>query len=189
MSSLVARCASPTSRGATVPPKDSAQERWTRLQLADPAPLPPIKTYQIGEVHFAADGHHRVSATRQRGMTYIRSSVAETQTRVPLSPGVQPDELAIKSEYVGFLDRSHLDRTPPGADLSVTIAGEVRALEKQIEAQRALDDYDEGQALAYQQVAIRWYDEVYSLVAQVIREREILRSFPGRTETDLFLWL
>jgi nucleotide-binding universal stress UspA family protein len=122
-------------------------------------------------------------------MTHIRSSVVETQTRMPLSPDVQLDELAIKAEYMGFLDRSHLDRARPGADLSVTIAGQVRALEKQIESQRAADDYDEGQALAYQQAAVRWYDEVYSPVAQVIREREVLRSFPGRTEADLFLWL
>jgi hypothetical protein len=181
------RCADFTR--SYLPLKDSDQERWPRVQLADPALLPAIETYQIGKVRFVADGHHRVSVARQRGMTHIRSSVAETQTRVPLSPDVQPDELAIKAEDVGFLERSHLDRARPGADLSVTIAGQVRALEKQIEAQRAPDDFDEGQALAYQQAAVGWYDEVYSPVAQVIREREILRSFPGRTEADLFLWL
>jgi hypothetical protein len=172
-----------------LPFKDSDQARWTSVCLADPALLPPIETYQIGKVHFVADGHHRVSVARQRGMTHIRSSVAETQTRVPLSPDVQPHELAIKAEYAGFLDRSQLDRVRPGADLSVTNAGQVRALEKQIEAQRAPAQHDEGHALAFQQAAVRWYDEVYSSVAQVIREREILRSFPGRTETDLFLWL
>jgi hypothetical protein len=141
-----------------LPLKDSEQERWTSVQQADPALLPPIETYQIGKVHFVADGHHRVSVARQRGMTHIRSSVVETQTREPLSSDVQPDELAIKAEYVGFLDRSHLDRARPEADLSVTIAGQVRALEKQTEIQRAPDDYDEGQALAYQQAAVRWYD-------------------------------
>jgi hypothetical protein len=128
-----------------LPLKDSDQERWTSVQLADPALLPPVETCQIGKVHFVADGHHRVSVARQRGMTHIRSSVAEAQTRVPLSRDVQPDELAIKAEYVGFLDRSHLDRARPGADLRVTIAGQVRALEKQIEAQRAPDGYGRGQ--------------------------------------------
>ena len=52
-----------------LPFKDSDQARWTSVWLADPALLPPIETYQIGKVHFVADGHHRVSVARQRGMT------------------------------------------------------------------------------------------------------------------------
>ena len=35
----------------------------------------------------------------------------------------------------------------------------------------------------------RWYDEVYLPLVLAIREQDILRYFPGRTETDFFVWL
>jgi len=34
-----------------------------------------------------------------------------------------------------------------------------------------------------------WYDHVYLPVIEIIRQQGILRSFPGRTETDLYLWI
>jgi hypothetical protein len=29
----------------------------------------------------------------------------------------------------------------------------------------------------------------YTLIIDIIRQRDILKEFPGRTETDLYLWL
>jgi nucleotide-binding universal stress UspA family protein len=34
-----------------------------------------------------------------------------------------------------------------------------------------------------------WFDHVYLPVVEIIRQQGILRSFPGRTETDLYLWI
>jgi hypothetical protein len=34
-----------------------------------------------------------------------------------------------------------------------------------------------------------WYDEAYLPVLATIREQNILRDFPGRTEADLYLWI
>jgi nucleotide-binding universal stress UspA family protein len=33
-----------------------------------------------------------------------------------------------------------------------------------------------------------WYDFIYAPIARVIHDRALLRDFPGRTETDLYLW-
>jgi nucleotide-binding universal stress UspA family protein len=37
--------------------------------------------------------------------------------------------------------------------------------------------------------AAEWYDNVYLPVVEAIREQGILEDFPGRTETDLYLWV
>jgi hypothetical protein len=34
-----------------------------------------------------------------------------------------------------------------------------------------------------------WYDHIYVPATQAIREAGILRNFPNRTETDLYLWI
>ena len=34
-----------------------------------------------------------------------------------------------------------------------------------------------------------WYDKVYQPLVEIIREQEVLKEFPKRTETDLYLWI
>ncbi len=34
-----------------------------------------------------------------------------------------------------------------------------------------------------------WYDNVYMPIVQVIREHDMLKQFPGRTEADLYRWI
>jgi len=44
-------------------------------------------------------------------------------------------------------------------------------------------DISEEEAIAH------WYDTVYLPVINVIRETDILKEFPGKTEGDLYLWV
>lgn len=173
-----------------LPRQDSDQQRWARVKaaVADMG-LPPIKVYQIGEVYFVLDGNHRVSVARQLGATHIQAYVTEVRTRVPLSPEVQPDDLILKAEYADFLERTRLDELRPEADLSVTVSGQYRALEERIEVHRYFMGLEQEREIPYEEAVGHWYDEVYLPVVQVIRERGILRDFPGRTETDLYLWV
>ena len=34
-----------------------------------------------------------------------------------------------------------------------------------------------------------WYDNVYMPIVKVIRDTDILKEFPGKTEGDLYLWV
>jgi len=43
--------------------------------------------------------------------------------------------------------------------------------------------------ISYEEAVAHWYDVVYMPVVEVIRRLGVLRRFPGRTETDLYLWL
>lgn len=174
-----------------LPLVDESEDRWVRVNLAvyDPAGVPPIEVYKIGEVYFVLDGNHRVSVARQLGATEIQAYVTEVKTKVPLTPDIQPDDLIIKAEYADFLEETRLDVLRPGADLSVTVPGQYQILLEHIQAHRYFMGIDQNREVPFEEAVVHWYDTVYEPVRQVIRERGILDEFPGRTETDLYLWV
>jgi nucleotide-binding universal stress UspA family protein len=174
-----------------LPRLDSDQARWVRIETAPAglAGLPPIQVYQIGQAYFVLDGNHRVSVARQQGLTFIMADVTEVHTKVSLSPDVQPDDLIIKAEAAAFLEATGLDKSRPGADLSVSIPGQYAKLENHIEVRRYLIEEELGREISFEEAAARWYDEDYAPVVEVAREQGILRDFPNRTETDLYLWI
>lgn len=174
-----------------LPQHDSDEERWAKVEMAmlDQAGLPPITVYQIGDVYFVLDGHHRVSVARQFGATAIQAYVTEVETSVPLQPDTQPDDLIIKAEYADFLARTHLDDLRPGADLSTSVPGQYEKLLEHISVHRWYMGEKRGANVPFTESATHWYDDVYLPVVQAIRERAILQDFPGRTEADLYLWV
>jgi nucleotide-binding universal stress UspA family protein len=120
---------------------------------------------------------------------YIQAYVTEFQTKVPLSPDDQPDDLIIKAEYTDFLGLTRLDELRPSADLSMSIPGRYRELEEHISVHRYFMGIEQDREIPYQEAVTSWYDNVYMPVVRMIREQGILHDFPDRTETDLYLWI
>jgi hypothetical protein len=174
-----------------MPLRDEGEARWARVEQAwqDLTGLPPIEVYQIGEVYFVVDGNHRVSVARKLGLSHIEAHVVEFETKVPLSPDDSLDDLIVKAEYAEFLAHTHLDELRPGVDLAMSVPGHYRELEEQIAACCTPAEAEEGPESPYAEAVVRWYDEVYLPVVQVIRQRGMLRDFSGRTETDLYVWI
>jgi nucleotide-binding universal stress UspA family protein len=174
-----------------LPRRDSDQQRWARVkaQVTDMGGLPAIEVYQIGEAYFVRDGNHRVSVARELDAPTIQAYVTEVRTKVPLSPDDQPDDLILKAEYVDFLEHTRLDNLRPEADLSVTAPGQHQALEEHIAVHRYYMGLDQEREIPYEEAVTHWYDEIYLPVVQIIQERGVLRDFPERTETDLYLWV
>jgi nucleotide-binding universal stress UspA family protein len=166
-------------------------QRWASVKMAahGQKDLPPIDVYQVGDAYFVLDGNHRVSIARQEGKEFIHARITKVQTRAPFSPNDQPDELLIKAEYADFLKRTGLDRLRPGADLLVTAPGQYRVLEDLIEIHRYCTETIEQCTLANPTAVARWYDEDYMPMVLAIREQGILRYFPGRSETDFYIFL
>ncbi len=174
-----------------LPRRDEDIHRWTRVQMAmnSLAGVPPIEVYQIGDAYFVLDGNHRVSVARQMGATHIQAYVTEIKTKVPLTPDVTPDELILKAEYAEFLEETRLDELRPGCDLTVTVPGQYRVLKEHIDVHRYFMGLELQREIPYSEAVTHWYDTVYMPVVQEIREHGILRDFPGRTETDLYIWV
>jgi len=176
-----------------LPRGTASEQRWARVKTAstdlNATGLAPIQVYKIGEAYFVRDGHHRVSVARQMGAPTISAYVTEVQTRVPLTPDVQPDELIIKAEYAAFLEETGLDQLRPNVDLSVSQPGQYDKLRELIEVHGYVAEAEQGQPLGMQAAVLDWYDHSYLPILAIIRERGMLRDFPGRTETDLYIWL
>lgn len=174
-----------------LPRQDSDAVRWARVKLmmTEQAGLPPVELYRIGDTYFVKDGHHRVSVARELGATHIEAYVTDVRTKVPLSPDASPDDLIIKAEYTAFLEDTNLNELRPQADLAVTVPGQYEVLKEHIAVHRYFMGLEQRREIGYEEAVTHWYDEVYLPVVQIIRERDLLRDFSGRTETDLYLWL
>jgi nucleotide-binding universal stress UspA family protein len=174
-----------------LPLRANDQGRWARVKAAmeEGAGLPPIEVYKVGDVYFVIDGNHRVSIARQNGSKTIEARVIEVQTRIPITPDVQTDDLIIKAEYADFLRTTRIMDLRPNVDLSVTIPGQYETLLEQIYAHKYLLEQDHKEAVSFQSAVESWYDNVYTPVAEAIRDRGLLHWFPGRAITDLYLWI
>jgi len=176
-----------------LPRNPNDEERWVRVRasLTDPTHpgWPPIDVYKVGEAYFVLDGNHRVSIARQEGWKNIEARVIEVQTPVSLRPDMRPDELIIQVEYAEFLEETGLLALRPTADLSVTAPGQYDKLREHIQVHRYFMGIDFQRDVDFSEAVTHWYDMVYLPLTAPLREGGLLRWFPGRTETDLYLWV
>ncbi len=173
-----------------LPMQESDADRWARVaSVSNFHQLPPIEVYQIGDVYFVLDGNHRVSIARQRGMLSIPAQITEVRTRVPIPANVDSDKLILQAEYVQFLENTQLDKLRPNAQIEVSIPGQFCKLEDHIQVHRFFIEQAEEKKLSDQEAITRWYDDAYLPVVESVREQGVLRDFPNRTETDLYLWI
>ena len=174
-----------------LPRQDSDKGRWVAVQMAMTglSGLPPVELYRIGDAYFVRDGNHRVSVARQLGLKVIQAWVTSLHTRVHLPADASPDELIIKAEESDFLERSRIDELRPEADLKVTAPGQYDKLLEHINVHRYFMGLDEQRDVSEEEAVTHWYDTVYLPVVHEITELDLLDGFPGRTVTDLYLWL
>ncbi len=177
-----------------LPKKDSDQERWARVRAAitDMKGMSPIEVYQVGDAYFVKDGNHRVSVARQLGTETISAYVTEVKMRVSLTADDDPDELICKAHYADFLEETNLDKLRPEADLLMTFCGHYHVLLGQIETEchlMAKNGDGQCQKADWERAVVKWYEEVYMPIVQIIRELGVMRGFPERTETDIYVLL
>ena len=176
-----------------LPRKESDKERWARVKAVMDKPggtgLPPIEVYMIGEIYFVLDGNHRVSIANQDGVETIEAHVIEVPSKISISPDMQPDEFIIKTEYAEFLEETNITSLRPNINLSVTAPGQYQKLLEHIEVHRYFMGLDFKRDITFLEAVEHWYDTVYLPFIDPIRERGLLRWFPNRTETDLYLWV
>ncbi len=173
-----------------LPRRAGDKDRWAGVRMAFlEAGAPPIEVYKVGDVYFVIDGNHRVSIARQEGAKTIEAHVIEVKTHVPLTPDIRAEDLIIKAEYAEFLDYTRIMDLRPNVDLSVTIPGQYPKLMEQICAQECLLEKNSEDEVAFQDAVTAWYDNIYIPLAEAIRDRGLLRWFPNRTITDLYIWI
>jgi hypothetical protein len=176
---------------AFLPTHNRIANRWQSVDRAfyEDISLPPVVLYKVGDVYFVVDGHHRVSVARQQGQEFIEAEVRECHVRVPVGPELRPEDLEVLGARVEFLERTGLDRLRPGADIAVTIPDGYSRMLEHIAVHRFFMGLEQKRDITDDEAVVHWYDEVYLPIVKVIRERNILSEFAGRTEGDLYIWV
>lgn len=174
-----------------LPANDKLAARWQSVNRAfyQEISLPPVVLYKVGQVYFVVDGHHRVSVAREQGQLYIEAEVRECATRVNITPDIKIEDLEILGNKVTFLERTSLDHLRPEADVRVTIPDGFDRMLEHIAVHRFFMGLDWQRDISEEEAVAHWYDNVYMPIANVIRDTQILKEFPGRTEGDLYLWV
>ncbi|HEU4323492.1 MAG TPA: DUF4032 domain-containing protein [Roseiflexaceae bacterium] len=174
-----------------LPRTDAVQHRWSSIDSAmiRAVELPPVELYKIGDAYFVRDGNHRISVARQQGQTYIDAYVTELLVDVPLTPDTSVQDLMLKEEYSDFLEWTDLHQLRPDERIEFSELGGYLDLVKHINAHRYFMGLEQQREIGRDEAVASWYDHVYLPIIQVIREHDVLRHFPDRTEADLYRWV
>jgi len=72
-----------------------SSERWQSVSRAyyKDVSLPAVELYQIGDVYFVVDGHHRVSVARNQGQLFIDAEVHEFKIKINFTSESNINEL------------------------------------------------------------------------------------------------
>lgn len=176
---------------AFLPVQEYTADRWRSIGRAfySDVSLPPVQVYQVGDAYFVFDGNHRVSVAREMGIEFIDAEVTECQTRVPVGAGLRAEDLEIKGEQVGFLERTNLDHLCPDHQIEFTVAGAYQRLLEHIAVHRHFKGLEWQREVPADEAVGDWYNYIYIPIVESIRQEKVLDEFPGRTESDLYLWI
>lgn len=176
---------------AFLPLEDQIANRWQNVDRAfyQEISLPPVVLYKVGEVYFVVDGHHRVSVAREQGQLYIEAEVRECSTKVNITPDLKPEDLEILGEEINFLERSNLDQLRPKSIIKLTIPDGFDRILEHIAVHKYFMGLDWQRDITDEEAVAHWYDKVYMPIIRIIRRSGVLKEFPEKTESDLYLWI
>ncbi len=178
---------------AFLPKNEALQERWARVDAARETltGLPPVDLIQVGDLYFVRDGNHRVSVARAHGEKTIEAYVTPVETSIPVEAKTAEElrQWLVEASRLQFLRRTGLDKVDPNAPIRLTEPGRYRDLYEQIDVHRWYMGEARGEDVPYEEAARSWYEHVYLPLAREIEKSGLLKEFPHRTVTDLYLWL
>jgi hypothetical protein len=77
----------------------------------------------------------------------------------------------------------------PDPGLRFTTPGQHTELLAQLEDLRQKLSLIDDEEMAYSEAVAAWYEMLYLPAVQIIEDSTLLDDFPGRTKSDLFVWL
>ena len=172
------------------PIQDSDEDRWARVkEMMEVKGLDPIEVYQVDDIYFVLDGNHRVSVSRQFGSETIQAYVKEFRTAIDLEPEDNIQDVVLKAEWNELMADTQLYWVRPRVDIRVTVPGRYNEIREHIAVHRYDMGQEQSREIPIEEASASWVDNVYLPAVEAIRELKLLDDFPGRTETDLYLWL
>jgi len=166
-------------------PSPNTRGRWERIAEARKRgeAMPPIDVFQIGDLYFVQDGHHRVSVARAMGDKDINANVVQVRTKLGANRSLQMSDLPLKAHERVFNERVPL---PASARARIQLSDEWRyaQLANLVESWAYRVSLDRGQLLSRRDAADAWFCDEYEPMVDMLREAEL---GGGGTETERYL--
>ncbi len=174
-----------------LPKQTYTRDRWQQIDkaLMRGEYLPPIDLYKIGDFYFVIDGNHRVSVAKEKGQKFIDAHVRELELSFPVTGKFNWQDVLLKQEKMNFLKKTNLHDLRPDLDINLTLAGQYHRLLEHIDVHRYFISQNDRREVPYREAVEKWLDDIYIPMVEIIREQGIMKNFPDRTETDLYLWI
>ena len=99
------------------------------------------------------------------------------------------DTMIRDKEYAAFLERTRLLELRPEARIVASLPGKYEKILHHIDVHHYYLGLDQQRDVPYSEAVASWYDNVYLPTVTSVREHGILADFPGRSETDAYIWL
>lgn len=167
------------------PTSSGVRSRWEAIMTARRRgqAMPPIDVYRVGDLHFVADGHHRVSVARAFGDTHIEAYVKRVNTKLGAGTDLRLRDLPLKRHERVFRERVPL---PEASRHRIQLSDEWRyaQLATLVEAWGLRASYERGELLSREDIARAWFADEYEPVVAVLAEAQI--GGEG-TETERYL--
>jgi len=177
-----------------LPRHNRLKGRWVRVDTAhhQSVVLPPVTLYEVGGVYFVRDGNHRVSVGKMQGVEFIDAEVISLGTRVSLKPGMTREKLraaVIDLEREEFFKHTRLGQLRPGATMNFTATGRYDEIIRHINGHKYFLNLSVKKEISFEKAMLSWYDTVYKPIVDLIEGQRFLKAFPGRTASDLYVWI
>lgn len=168
------------------PRSGRSRERWERLDEAvrRGQPVPPIDVYQVGDLYFVRDGHHRVSVLRALQMPTVEADVTRVFTMLDPAGVRGRADLVRKRLRRVLLSRAPLPREER-RNVTVSDPEDYPRIAEMVEAWAARVMFAEGTFMDRRTAAERWYREEFRLAVDLIDEAGLRTS--DETAADAYL--
>ena len=177
-----------------LPRREFLRNRWESVDRANirDIPLPPIRLYEIGGAYFVRDGNHRVSVARYQGAEEIDAEVVSLSSEIAIDPSMTVDELRqalIKYEKMLFYKKTSFGELTGDSKLNFTQPGRYDVIYQHILVHKYYLNQDLDTELPIDKALVSWYGSVYRPIIIIIEEDRLCLNFPGRSPSDLYVWI
>ena len=140
--------------------------------------LPPVELYKIKDEYFILDGNHRVSAAKEFGYATIEAHIVE------FLPTTDTLENILYQEKHDFVVKTDLPES-----INLTAVGQYAYLLEQILEHQYFLEEQSNKSISIRQASQDWYKTIYRPLIHIIRQNQLIKAFPKRTETDLYAYI
>lgn len=176
------------------PKSNYLKNRWERVDAAhiQGIILPPITLYELGGLYFVRDGNHRVSVAKSMGQEAIDAEVVSLQSEIHLKPGSTKEDMirqVIAYEKRVFYTETGFGDITDDWQLDFSTSGQYDVIYNHILIHKYYINMNKEEEIPLQEAILSWYENVYTPVKKAIQSHKILKKFPKRTISDLYVFV